>query len=143
MLFWDMNYLENLVFLSDRKLGCSAMKKRILESIAEEYQGYVGKEIYTGNLKELEPASLYNLVYYRVHLYNPDLLICIRPFADVDMYLRRHIVELLYKLKEKGITIIILSLNIADSLSIADRMMLMEDGRIIKNYEKKDFDTFF
>jgi ribose transport system ATP-binding protein len=51
-------------------------------------------------------------------------------------------VELLYQLKEKGITIIILSLNVADSLSIADRMMLMEDGRIIKNYEKKDFDMF-
>lgn len=143
MLFWDMNYLENLTFLSDRKLGCSVIKPRILESIVEEYQSYVGREIYTRNLKELEPASLYNLVYYRVHLYNPDLLICIRPFADADMYLRRHIVELLYQLKEKGITIIILSLNVADSLSIADRMMLMEDGRIIKNYEKKDFDMFF
>ena len=139
MLFQDMSYAENLNFLTDRKLGKSQIKKSIKESILEEYKKYVGEDIYAVNLDRLELKSLYNLVYYRIHLYNPSILFCVQPCNGADMYLRKHIVDLLYELKKKGITIIIFSLNIEDSLAVADRLLILKSGQITNSYEKKEF----
>ncbi|MFA9462814.1 MAG: ATP-binding cassette domain-containing protein [Velocimicrobium sp.] len=142
LIFWNLTYLENLCFLTDRKMKNFTLKKYLLESITKEYKEYVGKEIYTEDIRELDIRSLYNLIYYRVHLYNPNLLICIQPFAGLDMYLRRHVVQLLYELRKKGITIIIWSVNLADCLSVADRLILLEDGKIKQAYEKDEFYYF-
>lgn len=139
LLFWDMSYLENLCFLIDRKLGCSQIKSSLKRSILDEYKGYVGNEIYEDDIRRLDLGSLYNLIYYRVHLYNPNVLICIQPFTEADMHLRKHIVDLLFQLKKKGITIIIFSQNLEDSLAVADRMLVFEEGQIVKTYEKNEF----
>ncbi len=139
MLFRDMSYAENLNFLTDLKLGRTKIKRRFKESIIEEYKGYVGEDIYAANLNHLELKSLYNLVYYRVHLYNPKILFCVQPCNGADMYLRKHIVDLLYELKKKGITIVIFSLNIEDSLAVADRLFILKDGQIINSYDKNEF----
>lgn len=142
LVFWNLNYIENLCFLTDRKLKKRSLRRNILESIQKEYEVYVGKEIYVEDLRELDIRSLYNLIYYRVHLYNPNLLICIQPFTGLDMYLRKHVIELMYELQKKGITIIIWSVNLSDCLSVADRLFLLEDGRIKRTYEKEEFDYF-
>ncbi len=139
MLFRDMSYADNLVFLLDKKLGRTKIKPSLKESVMEEYKGYVGEDIYAATLNHLDLRSLYNLIYYRVHLFNPRILFCVQPCNGVDMYLRKHIVDLLYKLKKKGITIVIFSLNIEDSLAVADRLLILKDGRIINSYDKSEF----
>lgn len=53
------------------------------------------------------------------------------------MYLRHHITTLIRSLLEKDITVVILSLNLADSLSVADRLIMIADGKIVHEY---DFD---
>jgi ribose transport system ATP-binding protein len=139
MLFWDLKYLDNLDFLIDRKIGCSTIKSSLKKSIIDEYKEYVGDEIFEEDIKKLDLGSLYNLLYYRVHLFNPNILICIQPFTGADMYLRKHILNLLIMLKKKGITILIFSSNLTVCLSVGDRMLVFEDGQIVKSYEKNEF----
>ncbi|MDK2809122.1 MAG: ribose transport system ATP-binding protein [Clostridiales bacterium] len=142
LIFWNLNYMENLCFLIDRKAKNLCLSKHVVESIKKEYKSYVGDEIETENLRTLDIRSLYNLIYYRVHLFNPNLLICIQPFSGLDMYMRRHVVGLLYELQKKGITIIIWSVNLSDCLSVADRLFLLEKGQIKRTYEKEEFYYF-
>jgi ribose transport system ATP-binding protein len=139
MLFDNLSYVDNLYFLVDKKLDNNIFKAKIKRSIISEYEGIVGKEIYAKDLSELELTSLYNLVYYRIHLYNPNIVFCMQPFSGADMYLRKHIADLIRELKRKGITVIILAVNISDTLTVADRLMVIEQGTVVKEYTKEEF----
>lgn len=137
MLFYDMNYMDNLCFLMDKKISQTWIKKRAHKSIKMEYQDILSEDMNCKDISLLEASSLYSLIYYRIHIYCPKLVICIHPFSGSDMYLRHHITTLLRSLLEKDITVIILSLNLADSLSVADRLIMVGDGKIVNEY---DFD---
>lgn len=142
MIFPDMSYIDNLCFLMDKKTSNIWMKKKIKKSVASEYFSLAGEDIFARDIRSLEAKSLYNMVYYRIHLYSPKVAICIQPFSGADMYLRHHIATLIRKLLEKKISVIILALNISDTLSVADRLIVMKEGKIFEEYDSKDFTSF-
>lgn len=142
MLFGEMSYIDNLCFLLDKKQPHLWMNKNVKRSVMQEYEPLIGEDIYASDISDLSLFSLYNLVYYRIHLYHPDAVFCVQPFSGADMYLRRHIVELINQLRKKRITVIILAVNIADSLVVADRLMVIEQGRLRKEYRSEEFHFF-
>jgi len=141
MLFDNLSYVENLYFLVDKKLKSYNHKSKVLKSIMGEYENIVGEEIHANDITKLGLTSLYNLVYYRIHLYKPKLVFCVQPFSGADMYLRKHIADLIRELKRKGIAVIILAVNISDTLSIADRFLVIEHGFIVKDLPKEEFSS--
>lgn len=142
MLFPEMTYLDNLCFLLDKKEGRMWLTGRDRRSVMREYGPIIGDDIGTQDITGLKLQSLYDLVYYRVHLFNPGLVFCVQPFAGADMYLRRRLIELINQLKKKGITVVILAVNIADSLVIADRLIRIEKGRFSSEYPRSEFYHF-
>lgn len=142
MLFKEMSYIDNLCFLLDKKYPNLWLSKKIKKSVIQEYEPLLGKDIYCNDITELDAQSLYNLVYYRIHLYHPKVVFCIQPFSGADMYLRRHIVYLINQLRKKKITVIILAVNLSDSLAVADRLMIIEHGKLSKEYHSREFQSF-
>ncbi|MFT3984018.1 MAG: hypothetical protein QM697_08925 [Lachnospiraceae bacterium] len=49
---------------------------------------------------------------------NPKVVFCISPFKGAEVSLRIHIMKLMEKLLEKKIAVVILAVNLADSLGI-------------------------
>ncbi|MBE5968166.1 MAG: sugar ABC transporter ATP-binding protein [Lachnospiraceae bacterium] len=139
MVFKDFSYLENLSFLLKRKQWNLHLRKKLLWSIAQEYMPVVGESIHAKEVSALSPAALYSMIYNRVHLYNPKVVFCMQPFSGADMYLRMHIIHLLQELKKKGITVIILAVSLSDSLVVADRLMVIENGQLSKDYDSTKF----
>ena len=139
MLFYEMNYIDNLCFLIDNKAHKTNITSKIKKSIQMEYYEELGEELYVNDLRLLDKKSLYNLVYYRIHLLNPKVVIIVQPFAKADMYLRRHITHLIRILKRKGIAVIILAVSISDSVFVADSLLLIDDGKIKKTYLPSTF----
>jgi len=142
MLFPEMSYIDNLCFLADKKLNPVRLNNRFVKSVEQEYESFLGQDIYASDITKLSKESLYNLVYYRVHLYRPDIAFCIQPFINADMYLRRHIIELINQLKKRGITVVMLVTNIADCLAIADRLVILSNGAFLAEYPRSDFYLF-
>lgn len=142
MIFKDMSYFENLIFLVDRKLRKSLLSRKMKKSIHAEYLELLGMDIDKKYMKEIGTRSSYSLVYHRIHLFNPKIAILIQPFSNADMYLRAHIITLINILRKKGITIVILAVSIQDSLSVSDRLLTIEKGSYIREYLKKDFYRF-
>lgn len=132
MLFYDMSYMENLTFLlMDYKFNQNIANKRILKNIKEEYRNIVGEDIEEKDLRNLDKSALYNLVYTRIQLFNPKFVFIMQPFSNADMYLRGRIVELINLLKDKGVGVVILAVSISDTLTVSDRLLIMEDGKIL------------
>ncbi|MBF96387.1 MAG: Daunorubicin/doxorubicin resistance ATP-binding protein DrrA [Alphaproteobacteria bacterium MarineAlpha9_Bin4] len=69
--------------------------------------------------------------------HNPKILFLDEPSAGVDVELRQEMWEIIYKLKEEGVTIILTTHYIEEAEEIADRVGIINEGRIILVEEKK------
>ena len=139
MLYYDMSYIDNLCFLLDRKIHSFRISEKVKKSIQKEFYQELGEEIYESDIRYLDKKSLYNIIYYRMHLLNQTVVIIVQPFSNADMYVRRHIIHLIRTLKRKGIAVIILAVSISDCLFVADKLLLLEEGKILKEYLQESF----
>lgn len=138
MIFYNMNYVDNLSYCLDKKLRGRKVKKRYKNSIQKEYEKYVGREVYTEDVYPLEKKSLYNIVYYRIHLLNPKIVFIIQPFWGVDIFDRHYIAHLIQALTGKGIAVIIATANIPDDFYVADAVYDIKNG-ISTEGESEDY----
>ncbi|MCI9536131.1 MAG: sugar ABC transporter ATP-binding protein [Lachnospiraceae bacterium] len=140
LLFHERTYMENLTFLLDRKLKRSIIPERIYKSIRNEYVSLVGNVINETNIKSLSLSQQIGLVYHRILLFHPRVLVCIQPLAKGDMFVRMQILSLLRELLKGGTAVLIITANISDTLDISDRLMVVENGRCTVSYEKSEFE---
>ncbi|WP_319559273.1 hypothetical protein [Marispirochaeta sp.] len=140
-LFTDMSYLDNLCFLADDRILLFWSKRRYRRSIRREYLPLLGPVIDAPSLTGLYPRDLYELVYHRVLLQNPRLVICVQPFAGIDVYQRLRIIQLINILRERGIAVLILAVSLSDSLQVADRLLAGKNGRILREIDRADFSS--
>lgn len=69
---------------------------------------------------------------------DPKFILLDEPFAGVDPIAVRDIQEIVYKLKDKNIGILITDHNVAETLSITDRAYLLFSGEILKAGSAED-----
>lgn len=139
LLFWDRTYMENLTFLLDRKLKRSLMPGKIFRSIRNEYEPLVGKAIDETNISSLQFPEQIALVYYKMQLLHPRVLVCIQPLAKGDMFTRMKILELLRGILSQGTAVLMITTNVSDTLDISDRLLIVEKGACTASYEKNEF----
>lgn len=139
VLFLDHSYMENLTFLLDRKLGKSLIPRRIYRSVRKEYEPLVGKEIHLKNIRNLPWEKQLELVYYRMHLFRPEILICMKPLARGDMYCRNKILQLLKQIQGQNTTILTITSHLSETLDISDRLLVVEGGVCTVEYKKHEF----
>ena len=141
MIFPEMSALDNLCFLADCRTPHLWRDRALQRSIQREYEVYLGNAIYESDVLALSHRARFDLVYYRMHLYHPAAVLCMQPFLGADMYLRHHVISLLEMLRERQIATLLLLVNISDSLSIADRLLVVENGSLTREYRREDFHT--
>lgn len=140
MLFYQYSFLDNLCFLLEKKMNTINITSRIKKSIEQEYREILGEEVGARNISELDKTSLYDLVYYRIHLLNPKLVFIVQPFSNTDLRIRYYIVSLIRVLKEAGIAVIILTSSISDAENVVDRLCVVENGKKKKEYRAGEFE---
>lgn len=140
LLFRERTYMENLTFLLDRKLKKSVIPGRIYKSIRNEYSSLVGDVIDETTVGNLPLSQQIALVYHRIRLFHPGVLVCIQPLAKGDMFVRMQILALLREILRGGTAVLIITSNISDTLDISDRLMVVENGKCTVAYEKSEFE---
>lgn len=139
LLFWDRTYMENLTFLLDRKLGKSLIPAKIYKSVHDEYEVLAGKAIDEKNIANLPLKDQLALVYYKVQLLRPRVMVCFQPLARGDMFCRLKILELIRGILKQGTAVLIVTTNVSDTLDISDRLLVVEGGVCTAFYEKDEF----
>ena len=69
---------------------------------------------------------------------NPSFILLDEPFAGVDPIAIQDLQQMIYKLKSKGIGVLITDHNVRETLSITDRSYLLYDGKILKTGTSND-----
>ncbi len=142
MLFSYMSYLDNLCFTLDHRLPGIWNSARMRKSIYQECSLIQQQsDLSRGSVDKLTRRQKYDLIYARILLQNPKVVFCVQPFNGAEMSLRIHICELLEMLLDKGIAVVILAVNLADSLALADRLIKIKDGKNFLEYAREDFEN--
>ena len=139
MLFPNLNYLDNLCFTMDHRIKGMWLSGGVKKSVRREFEEQLGSEVFGQRIEDLTKKQKYDLVYTRILLQNPKVVVCVQPFKNAEVSLRSHIWELIERFLKKGIAVVILALNLADSLALADRLVRIRGGRADEIYDKSEF----
>ncbi len=139
MIFPDLSYMDNLCFTLDHRLSRIWRDPKAKESIRREYEAWLGSDVFDKAVNELTQMQKFDLIYARVLLQRPKVTLCVQPFMQADMEQRMHIWKLMEALLLKGIAVVILAVNLADTLSLADRLIQIRDGRVLMVYRRDEF----
>ena len=139
MIYEEMSYFDNLCMNMDHRVNGVWYQKGIRKSIKHEYKDLLGEDVFDSNVKYLSAKQKYDLVYTRIYLQQPKVVLCIQPFKNAEVSLRSHIWELLERFLSRKIAVIIMAVNLADSLALADRLIRIKHGSVQEVYDKEDF----
>lgn len=138
-LFSEMSYLENLTFLLDRKLKKSILKQSYINSVRSEYYGEAGDVIDTKYIASLSLKEKYGLIYNKISLFHPKILVVKKPFAYGDMHCRTYILKRMQELKAAGVSILLLTGYLTDCVYISDHIGIVKDGSFSVLLEPQEY----
>ena len=139
MLFKNMNYEDNLCLTSDHLLKGLWHRKETRKAIAKEQMGekMPGKDV---AVKNMTIYQKYQLIYGRILLQHPDIVVCIHPFQNTDLKLRTQIYQLMKELLDHGIAVVIVTVNYQNVLLLADRLIFVKDGKSLGILKRNEFE---
>lgn len=139
MLFPELSYMDNLCFTMDERLPRIWVSAQARSGVRREYEPWLGKAVFDQPVETLTLMQKYDLIYARVLLQRPKVALCVQPFMQADVEQRMHIWQLIEKLLEKRIAVVILAVNLADTLSLADRLVRIQNGKVLASYDRREF----
>jgi energy-coupling factor transport system ATP-binding protein len=90
---------------------------------------------------ELSGGQKQRVVLASILAMKPQILILDEPTSEIDPSGRTELFSVIRKLKESGITMVLIEHNMEDASLIADRILLMESGRILLDNPSRSFFT--
>ena len=118
-----------------RGLYGKASNPQYIESLLKELSLWDKK---SNRLRELSGGMKRRLLIAKALSHEPKILFLDEPTASVDVELRKDMWEVVKKLKSKGVTIILTTHYIEEAEEIADRVGIINKGKIILVDEKND-----
>ncbi len=106
---------------------------KYIESVLKELSIWDKKD---SKLRELSGGMKRRVLIAKALSHEPKILFLDEPTASVDVELRKDMWEVIKRLKQKGVTIILTTHYIEEAEEIADRVGIINDGKIILVDEK-------
>lgn len=139
MVFQGMSYLDNLCMGLSRRVPGIWKNTSMKNSVRKEYAESLGEDAFAMPVETLGEKQKYQLVYTRVLLQKPKVVVCVQPFRGADLTHRVFIWKMMEMLLDKGMAVVILTINLADSMSLADRLIRVGKEGIVQEVTKEEF----
>jgi ribose transport system ATP-binding protein len=140
--FLDIDIKSNIsMAVLGRISRLSVVNKRQEQSIAESYKSSMS--IKTPGLfqkiKNLSGGNQQKVIIAKWLATMPELIILDEPTRGIDVGAKHEIYKLINELVESGKTILMISSEMEELLGMADRIIVLSEGRISGEIAKKDF----
>jgi lipopolysaccharide export system ATP-binding protein len=129
-IFRRLNVADNVRAIVELHAGTRQEKRARVESLLNELDiAHLAKnkgfELSGGERRRVEIT--------RALVTDPKFMLLDEPFAGIDPIAVEDIQKVIYRLKEKGLGILITDHNVRETLSICDRAYIMCEGQILKS----------
>ncbi|MFA9456455.1 ABC transporter ATP-binding protein [Halalkalibacter sp. AB-rgal2] len=126
--FEGFNVVDNLKLFST--FYQSPLANEELDAILTRYQLFDAK---TTNASKLSLGQQKRLAISITTLHNPDFVILDEPSAGLDPSGQREVQNMIHRLKQQGKSILFSSHDMLEVKNTADRVLVMDDGRLLEN----------
>ncbi len=128
-IFRGMSVRDNLVAVME----AVGVHRRDREALSEELMGIMGIADLEKNLgSSLSGGERRRVEIARALVPRPSYLLLDEPFAGIDPITVTELQELILKLKEHGLGVLITDHNVRETLEITDRAYILAEGRILE-----------
>lgn len=132
-IFQNLTVYENLMGLAELSFGKKEDIENFIEKSIEEFNlasilNQKGRQLSGGQRRKVEIA--------RTLAADPKIILLDEPFAGIDPIAVDEIKQVLLKLKNKNIGILITDHNVREALEICDHSIVINDGSIIAKGDK-------
>jgi len=139
----NMDIVENMCISDiDQLTNMGFLQKRKMRKIAEEYQDKLDiklSSIYQ-NINELSGGNQQKVLLAKWLILNPKVLILDEPTKGIDVGTKSEIRKLIIELTKNNMSIIVISSEMIELMSIADRMLVMSEGKLTADLSREEFD---
>ncbi len=129
-IFTDLSVEDNLKLVLEFSGLDKEEQEKKLNKLLDEFSI---NHIRTSMANHLSGGERRRTEIARTLILNPDFILLDEPFAGIDPIAVEDIQEIIKKLKNDGIGILITDHNVRETLSITDRSYLIYDGSILKS----------
>jgi lipopolysaccharide export system ATP-binding protein len=134
-IFTDLSVEDNLKLVLEFSDLNKAQQKQKLDELLDDFSiGHIRKSI----AKHLSGGERRRTEIARALILNPDFILLDEPFAGIDPIAVEDIQQIIKKLRDNNIGILITDHNVRETLSITDRSYLIYDGMILKSGSSKE-----
>mgnify|MGYP001491710947 FL=1 len=129
-IFTDLSVEDNLKLVLEFS---NLDKPNQFEKLEELLNDFSINHIRKSTAKHLSGGERRRTEIARALILNPDFILLDEPFAGIDPIAVEDIQQIIKKLKDNDIGILITDHNVRETLSITDRSYLIYDGSILKS----------
>jgi ribose transport system ATP-binding protein len=139
-LFLDMSVEVNIVLAQLHRIKSGIRNRKKEKILARDYiqRLRISTPGIQQEVKRLSGGNQQKVIISRWLANNPDILILDEPTRGIDVGAKAEIYEILSLLAKSGVSIIVVSSEMAELLAIADRIIVMHEGRIAGEMPIKD-----
>lgn len=129
-LFENMNVLENCIIAQTKVLK---REKKEAKDIAIQYLNQVGlQDFIYKDPKQLSGGQKQRVAIARALCMHPKILLFDEPTSALDPEMVGEVLEVIKQLSKTGVTMIIVTHEMAFAKDVSDRVIFMENGEIIE-----------
>ncbi len=116
--------------------------RKEIESRIGEYADFLDAEhLLQKDIDELSHGELTKTALLSTLVNEPDIILFDEPLSTLDHANREMLLELIRKLKQNGTSIVIAEHDLRDIVDLSDRIILLRDGKVLKDGEPEDLKT--
>lgn len=141
MLFYNMTLKDNLGLALSSKVPLFWFRKRYKKSLDYLMKSLQLEEYANVKLRKLDPRILQVIAYFKWYLYAPHVVVCIKPFTEMDINLQEITIDMIMHLKSRGIAVIILTSVLSDTRKMEGDTVYIKNGSVID--ENEVYQTLF
>ena len=135
----------NVDTTSELAFGCENMampEEEILARIERTVSAFHIEKLMDRDIFELSGGEKQKIACASNHVLGPEIILLDEPSANLDYEAAENLRQMIQCWKEEGKTILIAEHRINYVWDLADRVILMEQGRIAQNLSKEKMETF-
>lgn len=131
MAIHGMTILDHICLPLSKKIPRLWMKRRFVQHIRKQINDLLGGDYADTYPQKQSSVNMLRIAYLKWLIYNPAVVICVKPFAELNFHLRRATEEMIEMLSDRGIAVVILTLNLAESTKSDAGTIYIRNGEIL------------
>lgn len=130
-----MTVRENIMTeLSDKVRGIW-MYRKYQKSVDNMIISWFGEDLRHKTVREIPYYQRQQLVFMKLYLFAPKLLICSQPFIDMDVRMKEIVRNAIKNFLSRGTAVLLLIRNIQDLSYLDGDVLYLKDGKMIEEDE--------